>query len=36
MPVRQALEVPGRYGFHSTRPGPPTGVKLVISDAHEG
>jgi hypothetical protein len=24
MPVRQPLEMPGRYGFHSTRPGLPT------------
>ncbi len=37
MPVRQALEVPGRYGFHSTRSGHPArGVRLVMSDAHEG
>ncbi|MET4315038.1 hypothetical protein ABIC01_008063 [Bradyrhizobium sp. RT4b] len=37
MPGRQALEVPGRYGFHSTRSRHPArGVKLVMSDAHEG
>jgi len=37
MPGRQALEVPGRYGFHSTRTRHPArGVKLVMSDAHEG
>src|SRR3954468_6730834 len=37
MPGRQALEVPGRYGFHSTRSRHPVrGVKLVMSDAHEG
>src|SRR3954468_16360841 len=37
MTVRQALKVPGRYGFHSTRSGHAArGVKLVMSDAHEG
>lgn len=33
MPVRQALEVPGRYGFHSTRPGHPPEAS---SSSYEG